>query len=238
MAFITAGYIQVAYPDEKQKGKFIAMQNNLQALGSVICSILPMILNRDNASRAGVPREIYVTFIIIMCSTAVLALLTLKPPEKLRRPDGSMVAVDKPCGVWHELKANILIFKEWQLVVMLPAFLPAGSFLIYNGSVNAFHNNLRARSLLSFIAVVVQIPCGHGLHLILDNPKWQRKTRGLLGLTAVTIPLMTAWIWEIVWLLCLIDRQPTDLARYVSAILTEIPLPHSRLTGNSKNSGG
>lgn len=199
MTFTTAGYIQVAYPEEKQKGEFIAIQNNLQAFGSIMCSLLPVILNRNNATRAGVPRAIYLTFIIVMCCVAALALLTIHPPEKLRRPDGSVVAVDKHSNVWTELKANLHVFKDWKLVLMIPAFLPAGSFLIYNGSVNAYHNDLRSRSLLSFVAVAVQIPCGYGLHKILDNTKWRRRTRGIVGLTVVAVPLMGAWIWEIVY---------------------------------------
>ena len=97
---------------------------------------------------------------------------------------------------------------------MLPAFLPAECVLVYAGSVNgerplppcppsmlvaiAFHNSLRTRSLLSFIAVVLQIPTGFGLRWILDNQKWNRRKRGLIGLTVVAVPLATAWIWEIV----------------------------------------
>ncbi len=55
------------------------------------------------------------------------------------------------------------------IAIQVPAFLPAECFLVYGGSVNAYHNNLRTRSLLSFIAVVLQIPCGVGLQYILDH---------------------------------------------------------------------
>jgi len=34
--------------------------------------------------------------------------------------------------------------------------------------------------------------------MILDNTKWKRKNRALIGLCVVGIPLMAAWIWEIV----------------------------------------
>lgn len=63
---------------------------------------------------------------------------------------------------------------------------------------NAYRNDLRTRCLLSFIAVVMQIPCGYGLQCIFDNKKWKRRTRALLGLTVVGVPLMAAWIWEII----------------------------------------
>ena len=55
--------------------------------------------------------------------------------------------------------------------LQIPAFLPAECFLVYGGSVNAFHNNLRTRCLLSFISVVLQIPAGIGLQMILDHEK-------------------------------------------------------------------
>lgn len=81
---------------------------------------------------------------------------------------------------------------------MIPAFLPSECFLVYSGSVNVYHNNLRTRSLLSFLAVVIQIPCGIGLQRILDYKTWTRRKRALIGLAVVGTPLMAAWIWEIV----------------------------------------
>jgi hypothetical protein len=63
--FITSGYIQVAYSNYTNKGKFIAIRNTFQAVGSILCCILPVVLNRNNASRAGVPAAVYVTYIIV-----------------------------------------------------------------------------------------------------------------------------------------------------------------------------
>lgn len=156
-----------------------------------------MIVNRNNNTRAGVPPAIYITFIIIMLCAALLSLLTLRRIGDLRRTDGSVIGQHDKRAIMVELKENISVFREFKLLLMIPAFLPAGSFLIYLGSVNAFQNTLRARSLLSFIAIVVQIPFGHALQLILDNPKWPRRKRGLVGLAFVGIPLCGVWIWEI-----------------------------------------
>lgn len=128
---------------------------------------------------------------------ACMAFL-LQPPSKVTRDDGTQVATIKPRGFIEELKANLEIFRDWKLLLMVPAFLPAETFLVYGGSVNAFHNNLRARSLLAFMSVVLQIPCGYGLQRILDHKTWARRTRAFIGLAVVGIPLMAAWIWEIV----------------------------------------
>ncbi|KAH7113906.1 hypothetical protein B0J11DRAFT_143101 [Dendryphion nanum] len=195
MVFITAGYVSTAYPEEREKGSYATILMNLQALGSVIGGIIPVIINRNTDTAAGVPRPVYISFIAIMIIGGLLGLLLLRP-QKLTRDDGSVVAVNPARGAWEELKSNLLIFTDPTLLMMLPAFFPAEGFLVYSGSVNAYLNNLRTRSLLSFIAVVLQIPAGWGLQWILDRPQWGRRKRGLIGLTAVSVPIVIAWTWE------------------------------------------
>ncbi len=126
--------------------------------------------NLDKTESAGVPAPVYIVFIVLMSCGAVGAFL-LQPPSKIIRDDGTQVSTIRPRGFIQELQGNLEIFKDWKLLLMVPAFLPAECFLVYGGSVNAFHNNLRTRSLLSFLAVVLQIPCGYGLQKILDHKK-------------------------------------------------------------------
>jgi hypothetical protein len=173
----------------------------IQAICTIVCSILPVILNRNNNSREGVPLAFYITLIIIMSLVSILSLLTLRRFEDLKhKPNkfGHKHETNEKPKLSTVLKANLKVFRDWKLLLMIPAFLPSGSFLIYLGSVNAFQNNLRSRSLLSFVAVVVQIPFGHLLSLILDNTRWTRRKRGLIGLVFVGIPLSACWIWEII----------------------------------------
>ncbi|CAE7022410.1 hypothetical protein PTNB73_02368 [Pyrenophora teres f. teres] len=197
MVFITAGYVATAYPEEREKGSYATILMNMQALGSVISGIIPVIINRNSVTVAGVPRSVYISFIAIMVVGGLLCLFLLRP-HKLKRDDGSVVAVDRPRGAWEELRSNLLVFKDPILLMMLPAFLPSEGFLVYSGSVNAFNNNLRTRSLLSFIAVVLQIPAGWALQYVLDYPGWGRRKRGLVGLTGVCVPLVIAWVWEMI----------------------------------------
>ncbi|KAI7788259.1 hypothetical protein LA080_012326 [Diaporthe eres] len=197
MVFITAGYISTAYPEEREKGSFSTMLMNMQALGSVIGGIIPVIINRNSATVAGVPRSVYIAFIVIMIIGGLCGLLLLRPQD-LRRDDGSVVAVHPPRGAWAELKSNLMIFTDPVLLIMVPAFFPSEGFLVYSGSVNAHLNNLRTRSLLSFVAVCLQIPAGWALRSILDHETWGRRKRGLIGLTVVSVPLVAAWVWEMI----------------------------------------
>jgi hypothetical protein len=135
MVFITAGYIATAYPEEKDKGSFATILLNMQALGSCIGGIIPVIINRNSDTVAGVPRSVYISFIIIMFIGGMLCLLLLRP-HKLTRDDGSVVAIHPPRGAWEELRSNLLVFKDPILLMMIPAFLPSEGFLVYSGSVN------------------------------------------------------------------------------------------------------
>lgn len=139
MVFITAGYVSTAYPEEREKGSFATMLMNMQALGSVIGGIIPVIIKRDSATVAGVPRSVYIAFIVIMILGALCGLLLLRPQD-LRRDDGSVVAVHPARGAWAEFKSNLMIFTDPLLLIMVPAFFPAEGFLVYSGSVNGESN--------------------------------------------------------------------------------------------------
>ncbi|KAF2657277.1 hypothetical protein K491DRAFT_767369 [Lophiostoma macrostomum CBS 122681] len=197
LIFVTMGYIAMSYSEEQDRGTYITMSINLQAVGACVGGIIPLIINRESTEAAGVPSVVYIVFIVLMGIGAIAAFLLL-PPNKIIRDDGNVVATIAPRSFGQELKANLEIFRDWKLLLMVPAFLPAECFLVYGGSVNAYHNNLRTRSLLSFIAVVLQIPCGWGLQKILDHKQWKRKTRALIGLVVVGVPLIGAWTWEII----------------------------------------
>lgn len=135
MVFITAGYVATGYPEESEKGSYATILMNMQAFGSVISGIIPVIINRNSDTVGGVPRSVYISFITIMVIGGLLCLFLLRP-HRLTRDDGSVVAVDRPRGAWDELKSNLLAFTDPILIMMLPAFLPAEGFLVYSGSVN------------------------------------------------------------------------------------------------------
>ncbi|RFU27343.1 hypothetical protein B7463_g9003, partial [Scytalidium lignicola] len=195
--YVSMGYIAMSYSEENNRGRYIAMVNNLTATGIAIGGIIPLIINRDQQTTAGVPTAVYVIFMVIEGVAACVAYFLL-PPNKVIRDDGAAISVAKSRGFVEELRANLEIFRDWKLLIMIPAFLPSECFLVYGGSVNAYHNNLRTRSLLSFIAPVLQIPASIGLRMILDHEKWKRRTRALLAIFIVGVPMTGSWIWEIV----------------------------------------
>ncbi|KAH8803409.1 hypothetical protein F5884DRAFT_507263 [Xylogone sp. PMI_703] len=197
LVFVTNGYIMLSYAEEREKGLYVTTGFGLLAVGEIIGGIIPLLIARNNDSVGGVPTAVYIVFIVIMVLTAVAGLFIL-PPNKIKRDDGSGVATVEYRGLWVELKSNLVDLCDKRILMMIPCFLPAECYLVYLGSANAFHNNLRTRCLLSFMSVVLQIPFSLVLQWLLDNKRWKRKTRALLGLTYVGVPLMASWIWEMI----------------------------------------
>lgn len=187
----------MSYSEEQERGSFITMSLNLQATGAAVGGIIPLLINRNRTDVAGVPTAVYIIILAMMGAACLLSFL-LRHPSKIVRDDGTRLFTVKSRGWVEELKSNLEIFKDWRLLIMVPAFLPSECFLVYSGSVNAYHNNLRTRCLLSFMAVVIQIPCGLGLQRILDNTAWHRQKRAFIGLAVVGTPLMASWIWEVI----------------------------------------
>jgi hypothetical protein len=50
LIFVTMGYIANSYSEEQNRGQFITVSINLQATGSIVGSIIPLIINRDSVS--------------------------------------------------------------------------------------------------------------------------------------------------------------------------------------------
>jgi MFS family permease len=50
LIFVTMGYIANSYSEEENRGQFITVSINLQATGSIVGSIIPLIINRKSVS--------------------------------------------------------------------------------------------------------------------------------------------------------------------------------------------
>ncbi len=48
MIFVCMGYIAMSYSEEADRGAYITMSINLQAVGAVIGGIIPLIINRNS----------------------------------------------------------------------------------------------------------------------------------------------------------------------------------------------
>lgn len=54
-----------------------------------------------------------------MMGVGAVAAFLLRPPSKITRDDGTLVATVKPRSFLQELKANLEIFRDWKLLIMV-----------------------------------------------------------------------------------------------------------------------
>src|ERR1700730_14265853 len=94
----------------------------------------------------GVPKSIYVIFIIIQCYSILFAALML-PPKCIVRSDGSQLADFRPIALRQSICRLSSLFTDGHIAIMLPAFFAAEIFVVLQSSLNAYSYNLCTRKL-------------------------------------------------------------------------------------------
>lgn len=63
LIFVTMGYIAMSYSEEQDRGTYITMSVNLQAVGAVVGGIIPLLINRNSVGQEPIfpKREMRVT---------------------------------------------------------------------------------------------------------------------------------------------------------------------------------
>lgn len=186
------GAIMMAYPDEKNKGKFVAIFWALFNIGGILGSVITLGMNLNNAS-GGVSTGTYTAFVVIMLVGTVFSL-GLAPPTKVIRSDGSQVAVVAHASWKDELKGAANVWREWRMVALFPAFLASNWFYSYQFRVNSVYFDSSTRALNGTMYWGMQIFASLAIGALLDYQGMKRRTRGLLALTIMFCIILAVWI--------------------------------------------
>ncbi|KIW23612.1 uncharacterized protein PV07_11799 [Cladophialophora immunda] len=193
----TVSYIAIAYSEEREKGLYVTMMQVIKYGCSLVAATIPLAIDASNPKATSVPTAVYITFIILMSSAVVLGLFIL-PAEKIRRDDGTGIAVLPKLTFKDAMLGGFHTLADKRLLLLCPALICTAIHLVYCGIANAYHNNSRVRALNTFCALAVAIPSNLVLSWLLDNRRWSRKTRALAGTTYVGVFLIGAFIAEVV----------------------------------------
>lgn len=181
----------MAYPEEKNKGKYVAIFWALFNLGGILGSVIALGLNLENQA-GGVSTGTYTAFVVIMLVGVVFSLI-IAPPSRVVRPDGTKVAVQKSSDWKSELKGVLLVWKEWRMICLIPAFLASNWFYPYQFRVNAVYFDASARALNDTMYWALQIIGSLLIGLLLDFQKMTRRGRGLVALCLLFLVCMAVW---------------------------------------------
>ncbi|CAO3594498.1 unnamed protein product [Absidia cylindrospora] len=182
----------MAYPDEKNKGKSVAIFWALFNVGGILGSVITLGMNLNNAS-GGVSTGTYTAFVVIMLIGTVVSIF-LAPPTKVIRTDGSPVAVANHTSWKDELKGAANVWREWRMVALFPAFLASNWFYSYQFRVNAVYFDASTRALNGTMYWGMQIFASLGIAAILDYQGLTRRTRGLVALGIMFAIILAVWI--------------------------------------------
>ncbi|KAI8098950.1 major facilitator superfamily domain-containing protein [Halteromyces radiatus] len=186
------GAIMMAYPDEKNKGKFVAIFWALFNIGGILGSVISLGMNINN-SAGGVTTGTYTAFVVIMLIGTVISL-GLAPPTRVIRSDGSYVAVVHHTSWKDELKGAMNVWREWRMVALFPAFLASNWFYSYQFRVNAVYFDSATRALNGTMYWGMQIFASLAVGALLDYQGFSRRTRGLLTLAIMFCIILAVWI--------------------------------------------
>ena len=135
LVYVTCAWITTSYADDHEKSKFGVVATNVGSIGAVLGTLIALLAARQTTNGDGLPSGVYQGFLAIQLVVLVLVLF-IKSPQKTFRPDGSAVEADSLLGFLKETRNCFLALKDPIFLLMIPAFLPARSFLAYNGSIN------------------------------------------------------------------------------------------------------
>ncbi|KAM5460956.1 hypothetical protein MferCBS49748_007571 [Microsporum ferrugineum] len=182
----TAAFIQFAYPQEKDKARFISVQWILRSAGATVGAIIALSANFHQQKAVGVSSAVYGTFTAIHCLPFFIALFFLVDPQKVVRKDGTHIAIFKPTRLSVELKAMARSFFDPRIVILFPAILGCEMSLALVSSINAFYFNLRTRSLNNLAFHSIQMFMPWIIVFVLDSRRIKsRKTRGFIGVAFI-----------------------------------------------------
>lgn len=196
----TAVYMINAYPEEREKARWRAIQWTCNMTGSAIGTSIALGIVWKAKASTGVPRSVYITFIVLQVCSLGFASLVL-PPDQLRRSDGTALSRFDPISSVELLKISGGLFKDWRVLLLLPCMLVPEMFFPLQATINAYAFNLRTRTLNSLLNNLIQLPASAFLAYLLDNERFgPRRRRMVYGLAFVSIWITGAYIAQTIWL--------------------------------------
>jgi len=167
--------------------------------GAFIGSIIALAINIKSGKLSAVATSTYIAFLIIIFCGVASAFLVL-PPNRVIRSDGTIVKLEAASTVRAEIVGIWERLKDWRILALLPMFFASNYFYAYQGAVNAAKFDGPTRALNATLegagAIVGALMIGF---FVLDGQRFRRRTRGWLGLGAVTVITIIVWSCGLSW---------------------------------------
>lgn len=168
--------IAISYPEEKNRGVFIATWQFINKFGTIIAGAISLSLNAKGSTSGSVSLNTYVVLFSIQTIGPFVSFL-LSPPEKIIRKDGSKVrsnitdqkVSDRFKDIWR-------VFTRKEILYLSPGFLGCVWIGTWQSNYTAAYFSVRARSLYSFVTAIICMITDFTMGALLDM-KFKRSTK-------------------------------------------------------------
>ncbi|OJI99848.1 hypothetical protein ASPVEDRAFT_81437 [Aspergillus versicolor CBS 583.65] len=202
LMWTTSGYIQFAYPEEKDKGTYIAVQWILTSAGSTVGALIAFAMTVHETEAGGISDAVYIAFIVVMAVAVVGAFFFLADPADIVRDNGQHIAVFEAPTLKKEVLGILSVMADPKIIILLPAMFVAEMCLALTSSINVYYFNLRTRSLNNLLFQAIMIPTPMLLAWILDNKRMSsRKARGATGTASLALVTLSAVSGLLAWVI-------------------------------------
>ncbi|KAF9157433.1 hypothetical protein DFQ26_008733 [Actinomortierella ambigua] len=191
------GAMMMAYPREKDKGRYIGYFWAIFNMGAVLGSGIAFGLNYHiggGRQQSNLADPTYIAFISIMTFGSLIAL-SLSNPRNVTHDNGEHIRI-QPYPSWRaELTSVLKLFFDWRMLVLTPMFISSNWFYSYQwGTVNGAYFNKRTQSLNNIFYWTAQIIGSYSFAMILDKRGLSRRMRALVGLAVITTVFSATWV--------------------------------------------
>ncbi|KAK3073446.1 hypothetical protein LTR53_004978 [Teratosphaeriaceae sp. CCFEE 6253] len=188
------GSIMMAYPPERQKGRYIAVFWGIFNMGGVIGALIPLGENIHTRTNSTVTDGTYIGFMVLTFCGAILAWSLCDAKKVVRRDGSRVILMQNPTwkseilGLWETLISDPWIIGLW------PMFFASNWFYTYQfNDVNLAQFNTRTRSLNNCLYWFFQIVGAALFAVLLDFPGMKRTTRTKMVWCVLLVLTMVIW---------------------------------------------
>ena len=177
------------------------MQYFINQVGSAVGSLIAFIIILKGANTTdGSPTPVYIAFIVLMCVAFIFTIFGLVQPSKVRRADGTAIAIfHNP--TWKEEFLGVReVLREWRVRLMCIVMFSCELPLAIIPSMNGAYFNLRTRAMNPIIFYLLALPSTWIVTYLTDKSAKDRKTRGIYAVTWVSFLVLGCWIPFISWI--------------------------------------
>ncbi|KAI8380530.1 major facilitator superfamily domain-containing protein [Choanephora cucurbitarum] len=186
------GAIMMSYPEEKHKGKSVSVFWTIFNCGGIIGSLIALTMNAEKKQQVSISTSTYVVFIMIMLLGVLLSLL-LAHPSQVNQTHSSIKAAQPTIDWRTEVKNTLTVWKEWRMLILIPAFLASNWFYAYQFRVNSIYFDSSTRALNGLMYWTMEVLGSVMTGCFLDYHRFSRRIRGFIGLGVLFVVVNLVW---------------------------------------------